>query len=837
MRLPFFRSPRVEPVKTAVVATPCAEPRPNLHLAETQLMGPAADAEQSSGSSANTAANSRRVPSTQGQTIPLSLRAISPQLPANFLATVAPENAARVIINIPAEWVLPQLASGRVTITLADLMPLLPGDLSRRPFPTTNSQHAIVLPLADIVAALPVDLLHRQHQTEVDLDTPEFAQFPNLIDDAAEGLTVEKTVGMDETVAIVEPEAPTSGGGAASTETTSDLPPIEEPTPQPRSLAVNMANPIPTADEPLPLAVMPQTPPNGSEITVSLRSLVAVMPDQYFVCPRTDLWRRIDLDSRIVLPADLVVSQLKSARVRLPMSVAVGLMPRSILASPLPSISDETIPIALQEIVSQLPANLFASQSKASDLQEIDFSDSDIPTPFAEKDLAPATVEIRAPEMAQQQPVPAPSEPEPVPEPIEVSSGAFKNDDLSIFAEKPAAAETAAAEPAPTVETPAEPPVAAVEAEIETPASEAQEPTTVEPVTEVASPAPVETDQPAITQAPQTEEPPVAVAEAKAEESATVEEASAELITHVAATTPTETEPPAAVEPEPAVEEVAEATAPAPVAAEQPVVIEPPQGVEPPAVPAEPVEIAAAAEIATTPVEPAPVAETLAPTTPETAPEAETPEPTAPAPRAGRTWDQVLVNINNCTVADLARIEGIGPVLAQRIIEFRNTRGGFKSLDDLREVPGISRKLLRTLAGPSRCGLNRLLGVEHNEELTLQEVVRLTSQLKGVAGCILAMSDGVFLTGQLPPHLDQETISVFAPQLFRKVGRYMKELRAGDVTRLSVFTDQQPISIFRAHDIFLIVIHDNRHFSKALLRRCERISQELARVCHQRAVV
>ena len=154
----------------------------------------------------------------------------------------------------------------------------------------------------------------------------------------------------------------------------------------------------------------------------------------------------------------------------------------------------------------------------------------------------------------------------------------------------------------------------------------------------------------------------------------------------------------------------------------------------------------------------------------------------------------------------------------------------------MRQIHGVSRRLFRSLASPSRRGLNRLLGVEHNEELTLQEIVRLTSQLKGVAGCILAMSDGVFLTGELPPHLDRETISVFAPQLFRKVGRYMKELRAGQVTRLSVFTDQQPISILRAGDIFLIVLHDNRHFSKALLRRCERISQELARLCRQRTV-
>ena len=211
-------------------------------------------------------------------------------------------------------------------------------------------------------------------------------------------------------------------------------------------------------------------------------------------------------------------------------------------------------------------------------------------------------------------------------------------------------------------------------------------------------------------------------------------------------------------------------------------------------------------------------------------------EPAAPAPTVGSTPDQVLANLNRWSLADLARIEGIGPVLAQRIIEFRDTHGGFKSIEDLHQIHGVGRRLFHSLASPPRRGLNRLLGIEHNDELTLQEIVRLTSQLKGVAGCILAMSDGVFLTGELPPHLDRETISVFAPQLFRKVGRYMKELRAGQVTRLSVFTDQQPISILRAGDIFLIVLHDNRHFSKALLRRCERISQELARLCRQRTV-
>ena len=262
---------------------------------------------------------------------------------------------------------------------------------------------------------------------------------------------------------------------------------------------------------------------------------------------------------------------------------------------------------------------------------------------------------------------------------------------------------------------------------------------------------------------------------------------------------------------------------------EPPAAIEAPAPIEQPVIPAQ--------LTAESPAIPAPVAEIPAEVSEvvhEAVPPAEQP---VIAPSAAPTENKFLVNLNQCSAEELAKIDGVGPVLAQRIIEFRNARGGFKSPKELRHVPGINRKTLRTLTGPAPRTLNRLLNVEHNEELTLQEIVRLTSQLKGVTGCILAMSDGVFLTGQLPPHLDQETISVFAPQLFKKVGRYMKELRVGQITRLSVFTDQQPLSIFHAGDIFLVVIHDSRYFSKALLRRCERISQEIARLCRQRAVV
>ncbi len=93
----------------------------------------------------------------------------------------------------------------------------------------------------------------------------------------------------------------------------------------------------------------------------------------------------------------------------------------------------------------------------------------------------------------------------------------------------------------------------------------------------------------------------------------------------------------------------------------------PPQLPEPPAVAPEPA--------------PPPAAVSVKPT-----PRPQPTRPSAPPPAV-----PLLVNLNTATQADLERVPGIGPVLAQRIIAYRQRYGPFKTIYQLRLIQGIGQ--------------------------------------------------------------------------------------------------------------------------------------------------
>ena len=59
--------------------------------------------------------------------------------------------------------------------------------------------------------------------------------------------------------------------------------------------------------------------------------------------------------------------------------------------------------------------------------------------------------------------------------------------------------------------------------------------------------------------------------------------------------------------------------------------------------------------------------------------------------------------INQAPKEKIVELPGIGPVLADRIISYRSNNGGFKRVEELRNVKGIGVKKLEALRGGVIC--------------------------------------------------------------------------------------------------------------------------------------
>jgi competence protein ComEA len=131
-----------------------------------------------------------------------------------------------------------------------------------------------------------------------------------------------------------------------------------------------------------------------------------------------------------------------------------------------------------------------------------------------------------------------------------------------------------------------------------------------------------------------------------------------------------------------------------------------------------------------------------------------------------------LLEINTCDSASLEALPGIGPVLSARIIKFRKLLGGFASVNQLREVYGLSEEVfniisLKVYADSTAVRKIKINSAEYKELIRLPyfEKYEVTAILKyrELKGSIKSMDEMIFnkliareKTEKIRPYLEFE---------------------------------------------------------------------------------
>ena len=119
-------------------------------------------------------------------------------------------------------------------------------------------------------------------------------------------------------------------------------------------------------------------------------------------------------------------------------------------------------------------------------------------------------------------------------------------------------------------------------------------------------------------------------------------------------------------------------------------------------------------------------------------------------------------------------------------------------------APAVSPAVAAAPLPPQEIG--EVFGQPGRKNWTPSEIVQKTSALRGVAGALIAMQDGLLVAGHLPPGLNAETIAAFLPQMHSRMTQYSKELKFGEANNLTLIVDDIPLKIFKTGGVFFTVL-------------------------------
>jgi predicted regulator of Ras-like GTPase activity (Roadblock/LC7/MglB family) len=194
-----------------------------------------------------------------------------------------------------------------------------------------------------------------------------------------------------------------------------------------------------------------------------------------------------------------------------------------------------------------------------------------------------------------------------------------------------------------------------------------------------------------------------------------------------------------------------------------------------------------------------------------------------PAMKAGRvvfTWAEVCgwlegpkapVSVHGGTQLELPLM-----VIAPLFMAKRRPAAPRKTLDVEEAIPDLFSQTDRPsapapaptappAARPEPETLGAIFGQPSKRDWAPAEIARQIIGLPGVAGAVIATSDGLLVAGQAAAPVKAETMAAFLPQIFARTGAYAEEAQLGRLRALRLAAGHGPCAIYKAGTLYLAV--------------------------------
>jgi competence ComEA-like helix-hairpin-helix protein len=203
------------------------------------------------------------------------------------------------------------------------------------------------------------------------------------------------------------------------------------------------------------------------------------------------------------------------------------------------------------------------------------------------------------------------------------------------------------------------------------------------------------------------------------------------------------------------------------------------------------------------------------------------------------------VDLNTCALEDLVNLPGVGLYRAKLILQARERLGRFSSIYDVLRVRGVGRRLFIEMTGlqpaPSKRRdrhetLNGILGLAPDARPSLAALMKETDRVLEADGCVLASRDGIPLA-VAGDRRNTDRVAAVMPQIFRRLGRYMRQLTKAKVKILFLpHTDPAELLIGAEQFLMTAFIRKDADLNSSL-GAAKVIGEELNWLLGPRAVV